>query len=106
MAGRQQSVHHLVKGGPVHAFDGGVDAVHVPLHHAGEHILLLHLIPGHLDALQGRELAPDQLLQGTLHIGIPVVPQLGGEPHHRGLAHAHRYAQTARRHEGRLVVVL
>lgn len=97
MAGRQQPVHHLVKGGPVHAFDGGVDAVHVPLHHAGEHILLLHLIPGHLDALQGRELAPDQLLQGTLHIGIPVVPQLGGEPHHRGLADLGLAPQVPRR---------
>ena len=59
-----------------------------------------------LHALHRGQLVADHLLKSALKVGVAVVAQLGRKAHDRGLAHAHRYAQTARRHEGRLVVVL
>ena len=101
----QQLVHHLLELPPVHLLDGGTETVHIPLHDAGQQIPL-HLVVGHLNALDGGELSTDQLPQIPLHLRIALVAQLGGEAHHRGLADLHRLSQPAGGHKGRLVIVL
>ena len=103
--GVEQLVHHLLKNISVQFLDDVVNAVHVPLHHAAQNIPAADLVAGHLNALDGCELAADQLLQGLLHIRIPGIAQLRRKAHHRGLADLRRLSQLTGGHERRLVII-
>ena len=105
MPGVEQLVHHPLELVAVQLLDDVVDAVHVPLHHAAQNVPAAHLVAGHLDALDGRELTANQLLQLLLHIRVAVIAQLRREAHHGGLADLRRLAQLTGGHEGRLIVV-
>ena len=106
VAGGDDGVHRLIELRPVGLLQREVNLLDIRLHDHGQDVLIADTIVGDLDALHGSELAADHLLQGLLHGGISVVAQLRGKAHHRGLADAHRFAQLAGRHEGRLVVRL
>ena len=102
----QQQLHHPLKLAAVDLLDGGMDAVHITLHHRGQNIISGHLILRRLNPLYRRQPPADDLLQCLLHGGIAAVSQLGGEPHHRGFADLCRLAQLGGGHEGRLVIVV
>ena len=102
----QQQLHHPLELLPVDLLDGGVDAVHIPLHHGGQNVVAGHLILGRLDPLYRGQLAADDLLQCLLHGGITAVPQLGGKAYHRGFTDLGRLTQLGGGHEGRLVIVV
>ena len=101
----QQQIHHPLEFLPVHLLDGGVDAVHVPLHHRADHVRPPGLLPGCPDPLHGGQTPADQLLQGLLHAGVAVIAHLGSKAHHGGLADLGHLAQPAGRHEGGLIIV-
>ena len=44
MLGVQQQLHRPLKFSAVDLFDGGLDAVHIPLHHRGQNIVSGDLI--------------------------------------------------------------
>ncbi|OPZ76863.1 MAG: Inner membrane transport permease YbhR [bacterium ADurb.Bin431] len=101
----QKPLHHPVEGRAVDLLDGGVDGVHIPLHHLARDIGSRHLVAGGADALQGRKAAANDLLQRLLHTGIAVVSQLRGEANHRGFADGHRFSQFIGCHKGGDVIV-
>ena len=101
----EQQLDHPVKLRAVDVLDGGVDAVHVALHDTAEHVAAAHLVVRDLDALDGRQLAADQLLQRLLHAGVPVIAEVDGEAHDRRLTDVRDDAEPAGCHEGGLVIV-
>ena len=72
----------------------------------GNHILILHPVVGHLDALDGGQPVQHHLLHGLLHTGVAVKAQIHGKADHGGLGHAHVLGQPVGGHKGGLVVGL
>ena len=80
--------------------------VDIRLNHRRQHVRAGKDVFCRLNALSGGQTAPNHLLQGLLHIGIPVVAQLEGKTHHRGLADSGQASQAAGGHKGGLVVII
>ena len=102
----RERVHRALKGVAVDFIKGLADHVGVRVQHGAQHVAASQPVARNLHALHRGQLVADHLLKRTLKVRIAVVAKLGRKAHDRGLAHADRHAQTARRHEGRLVIVL
>ena len=102
----QQHIHHTVKLPSIHPLDGGMDAVHVPLHDLADHVRSIDLLLGRAYALHGGQAAPHQLLQCALHAGISIIAQLGSKPHHGGFADLRDLSQTLGRQERSLIGII
>jgi hypothetical protein len=104
--GLDYGVHGLVEALLVQLLQRGLQLVHVGADNRFHDVPLVYHLAGHLDALHRGQAAAYHLLHGLAHGGVAVVAQLRREAHHGGFADAHRLAQTARRHERRLVVIV
>ena len=76
MAAPHQQIDHLVKFLAVCFVHHHPQLVHIRLYHCRQQILSGEHVPCLLDALGRGQTAADHLLQGPLHTGIAVIPQL------------------------------
>ena len=106
VAGVEQLVHRTVKCAAVQLIDRRMNTPHVPLHNAAQDVLMVHLLPGDLDTLDGSQTAAHQFLQRFLHLGVAFITQLGGKAHYRGLTDLRGLAQLGSRHKGGLIVIV
>ena len=70
-----------------------------------QHVFLIQTLSRLLNSLGGSQTAADHFLQGTLHIGISVIPQNGCKAHHRRFTHTYQLAQLTGRHKRSFIII-
>ena len=102
--GLQNRVDGVLKLLPADVFLGLAELFNIGMEDCGNHILVLHPVIGHLNALHGGQAVQHHFLHGLLHAGVAVKAQVHGEPNHRGLGNAHVLGQLVGGHKGRFII--